>query len=338
MKRRGSENRSRPRRRRRGGGSVTSLSDLGAVAPVVTAPLTRRVLGLPWWAWAGLAAGGGLTAWAVLAATKASAMALDPQQQVIFKQALPAYAQPYADAILAVASARGADPFAIYALGDRESLWGTASAYKQQTGDWAARDRTLAAAQARPDIYKIVSTYSRVIDAKTGETREYAKVMPADGLGWGRGLMQIDWEQQFDWVSRNDWRDTFKNIDYGVTYLMSLLKLFGGTSGIGTVATGGKVYVSASYATWLNGLKKRTDLVGGTYNDPRPLAGVSLQAAAVAAYNTGPGNVIRNLALGLPAEASTSGGDYTADAMRRQGEMLARYQQAGGTPPGTAVA
>ena len=316
---------------------MAALSDLGVVPPVVTSPLTPRVLGLPWWAWAGLTVGGGLTAWAVLAASKASAMTLDPNQQAAFAAALPDAAKPYAAVILQAATETGADPFAIYALGDRESLWGTASAYKQQTGDWAPRERTLAAAQAKPHVYKVVSTYTRVVDAATGKTETFAKVMPADGLGWGRGLMQIDWEQQYGWVSSNTWRDSYTNVKYGATYLVSLLKLFAGTGPIGSTASKGQVYVSQSYAAWLNKVLKRTDLVGGTFKDPRPLTGAAQQAAAVASYNTGSSNVIRNLALGLPAEASTTGGDYTADSMNRQAQLLARYQAAGGTAPGTAV-
>lgn len=309
------------RSRRRGGGSRGALSDLGVVPPVVTGALTRRVLGLPAWAWAGLAVGGGLTAWAVLAVAKRAAVTLTPSQQAAFKSALPAYAQPYAEVILRVAEEQGVDPFTLFALGDRESLWGTSSAYKQQTGDWAARMRPAAkAADAR--VY-------RIIDAKPDASGN-VKVMPADGLGWGRGLMQIDWEMQFPWVSTHDWRDAYANVSYGATYLTQLLKLFAGTGAIGTIASGGKVTVSPTYAGWM---KKSP----GTYKDPRPLTGRDLQAAAIAAYNTGPGNVIRNLALGLTAEASTTGGDYTADALNRQANLLARYTAAGGGAPTTAV-
>lgn len=329
MSRRGSENRSRrPRRSRRGGGArgtAPSFDGLGVVPPVVTSALTHRVLYLPVWAWAGIALGGGLTLWAVFA--KGGSVKLDATQQAAFVTSLPTYAKPYADVILRVAADQGVDPFAIFALGDRESLWGTASAYKQQTGDWAPRMRPVAKA-ADTRIY-------RIIDAAP-DSKGNVKVMPADGLGWGRGLMQIDWEQQFAWVSKGQWADTYENVKYGASYLKSLLKTFSSQNGLSPIAAAGSVNVSGSYAEWLAKIRNRSDLKGGIYKDPRPLAGQALIGAAVAAYNGGPGNVIRNLALGLPAEASTTGGDYTTDTINRMNSTIARYQQAGGAMPSVA--
>ncbi len=326
MRRRGSENRSR-RRRSRGGGSLASLSALGVVPPVATSPLTTRVLGLPWWAWAGVAVGGGLTAWAVLAATKASAMPLTPSQQTAFKAALPSHAQPYAEVILRVADEQGMDPFAIFALGDRESLWGTSDYYKQQAGDWTPRLRNASKVAASPHIYR------RTAPGAAPDAKGNVQVMPADGLGWGRGLMQIDWEQQFAWVSKGLWRDSYENVKYGASYLKTLIGIFSSQNGLAPIAAGGSVNVSASYAAWIGKLQNRPDLKGGIYKDPRPLTGTALQAAAVAAYNTGPGNVIRNLALGMRAEASTTGGDYTGDTLNRQAKVIAAYMAAGGTMP-----
>lgn len=323
MRRRGSENRGRPRRRGKGGGSrgrTAALSDLGAIAPVVTGTLTRKFLYLPVWAWAGVAAGGGLALWAVF--SKGGSMKLDATQQAVFTNALPTHARPYAAIIIRVAEEAGADPFAIFALGDRESLWGAAGAYRQQTGDWGARSRPVSSARAKPEVYKILS-----------DDGVNAKVMPADGLGWGRGLMQIDWEQQFAWVSSHDWRDSYQNVTYGASYLKTLLGIFSSQNGLSPVATGGSVMVSPSYANWINQIQKRSDLKGGIFKDPRPLAGKALQGAAVAAYNTGPSNVVRNLALGLTPEASTTGGDYTGDTMKRQSDLIARYTAGGGTMP-----
>lgn len=298
----------------------------GTVAPVVTKPITRRYLGLPIWAWAGITTGVGLAGWALFATgVIGGGMKFDPQQQAAFLASLPAHARPYGEVILRVSADTGVDPFAIFALGDRESLWGTARAYQQQTGDWAPRKRNASKVAASPHIYRVTDS---TVDANGNVT-----VMPADGLGWGRGLMQIDWEQQYAWVSKGLWRDSYENVKYGAYYLKSLLGIFSSQNGLAPIAAGGSVNVSGSYANWLNQIQKRSDLKGGVYRDPRPLVGSALQAAAVAAYNTGLGNVIRNLALGLHAEASTTGGDYTGDTLNRQAKVIAAYMAAGGTMP-----
>lgn len=298
----------------------------GTVPPVATSPIVSKYLGLPIWAWAGIAAGAGLTGWALFSTgIIGGGMKLDPTQQAAFLASLPAHARPYGPVMLRAAESQGVDPFAIYALGDRESLWGTAWGYKQDTGDWTPRKRPQAKAVAAPHIYKITSEGP---DAQGNVT-----VMPADGLGWGRGLMQIDWEQQYPWVSKGLWRDPYENVKYGASYLKTLLGVFSSQNGLAPIAAGGSVNVSTSFANWINQIQKRTDLKPGVYRDPRPLTGKALQAAAIAAYNTGPSNVIRNLALGLHAEATTTGGDYTGDTMKRQADLVSRYQQTGAAMP-----
>jgi hypothetical protein len=49
-------------------------------------------------------------------------------REALFEAALPAYAKSYAPVILRVAREDGVDPFLIYALGDRETRWGTTTA------------------------------------------------------------------------------------------------------------------------------------------------------------------------------------------------------------------
>lgn len=316
------------RRRQRRALVPRAFAGLGAVPPVVTShPEPRRLLGIPLWAWGAVGVSvTGLVVWLVANSTgpTVEAPVLDSRQQTIFNAALPDHARPYGGLILRVASEQDVDPFAIFALGDRESLWGTARAYQQQTGDWSPRSRT-AVPSSVPESALRDATQAEKDKFKLSGSSRY--VMPVDGLGWGRGLMQIDYAWQYPWISKNNWRDAYTNIAYGASYLKQLLSQFAGTKDIGSIARGGVVTVGEDYAKW-----RKLPGRGGTYKDPRPLTGTALQAAAIAAYNTGPANVIRNLALGLTAEASTTGGDYTADTMKRQSDLLARFQSAGGGP------
>jgi hypothetical protein len=309
------------------------LAALGAVEPVVAQGFGAvRVLGLPPLVWGGVIVLFGSAAWLFfrnrLGGGGALVPALDAQQQTLFKAALPAHARPYGDIILSVAAQEGVDPFAVFALGDRESLWGTSSAYKQDTGDWAPR--AYSETKIRQD--------ARTRDATPEEIARYKLkpapvghryVMPADGLGWGRGIMQIDYNAHYDWIRKGLWKNPRENVWFGTTYLKALLKLFGSNAKIAPHSDGFVVTVSNDYAAWIAKNVGAT-YRGGTFKDPRPLTGRALIGAAVAAYNTGPGNVIRNIALGAPAEASTTGRDYTADTLRRQDEALARFQSAGG--------
>ena len=88
--------------------------------------------------------------------------------------------------VTASAAQYALDPLLIYALGSRESDWGLTlkPPGPAGTGDWAPRD-----------------------PAKWG----YA--MPPDGLGWGRGLLQADYQQSF--AQTGNWRDPAANIDHG---------------------------------------------------------------------------------------------------------------------------
>lgn len=54
-------------------------------------------------------------------------------------------------------------------------------------------------------------------DADTGE----ALVVPADTVGWGRGLMQLDWMSQ-PAARDGRWRDPATNIELGATLLAEL--------------------------------------------------------------------------------------------------------------------
>jgi len=88
----------------------------------------------------------------------------------------------YAPDIEAAAQKHGIPAEYICGVGSRESLWGLALRPKGPagTGDWAPRNGR----------------------------------MPPDGLGWGRGLMQIDYASH-PFAQTGDWRDPAANISYG---------------------------------------------------------------------------------------------------------------------------
>gem|GEM_PF-3058569 len=88
----------------------------------------------------------------------------------------------YASDIEDAAQKHGIPAEYICGVGSRESLWGLALRPKGPagTGDWAPRNGR----------------------------------MPPDGLGWGRGLMQIDYASH-PFAQTGDWRDPAANIAYG---------------------------------------------------------------------------------------------------------------------------
>lgn len=237
-----------------------------------------------------LLVGGALAALAAFATTKkdeimsVGSRIVDTLRDFAFKQALPDYAQPYAEIILQVSRESAVDPFLIFALGDRESAWGTGSGYKPKgpagTGDWTAR---------------------------SGK-------MPPDGLGWGRGLMQIDYEASKSVA----WNDALSNVRAGVRILKQKLAFFQTTVPVTNLTDGVYVVLNSAQA-------ERRGVDPGTYEDPRPLDGDALLTAAIAAYNTGEGNVLRNLAVGLAAEHTTTGGDYASDVQDRIASALSTY-------------
>lgn len=185
-----------------------------------------------------------------------------------FGQAIPAQALPYLDQILRVSDDLGIDPFVIAALGMRESRWGEGLTPRGPTGTGDFTRRPWAASP-----------------------------LPPDGLGWGRGLMQIDYAS----AQGIDWRDPLTNIRAGGKLLKQNLAFFGGP---------GKKTVTLNEAQ-----ASRRGVAPGVYTDPRPLKDAKLVEAAIAAYNTGMGNVLYNLAVGKSAEFTTAGGNYSSDVL-----------------------
>jgi len=143
-------------------------------------------------------------------------------------------------------------PSIIAGIGSRESRWGIAlkPPGPDGTGDFAPR--------------KFPSEY-----------RDSA--MPPDGLGFGRGLMQIDYDYH-EFARSGFWRDPENNI----AYCAGLLDQF------------------------RSAIRRKTDLTD-----------VALLRAAIASYNAGPGRALRAIRRNLDIDFSTTGGDYSADVLSR---------------------
>lgn len=111
-----------------------------------------------------------------------------------------AEANKYLTEILDAAQSLNVEPELICAIGSRESNWGQGSDMRpkgpQGTGDWAPRN---------PD--------------------RWGYAMPPDGLGWGRGLMQIDYAQS-DFGKTGNWKDPAANIRFGTEELASNISHF----------------------------------------------------------------------------------------------------------------
>jgi soluble lytic murein transglycosylase-like protein len=103
--------------------------------------------------------------------------------------------------------------------------------------------------------------------------------LPPDGGGYGRGLMQIDFDA-FPFAQTGNWRDPQANIQFGCQVLRSNL-----------------VFVS-----------KNTSLQG-----------LMLLRGAIAAYNCGPGNVRTAVQQSKDVDFFTAHSNYSADVLNRAG-------------------
>ena len=142
----------------------------------------------------------------------------------------------------------------IAGIGSRESGWGLFLKPKgpKGTGDFSQRDQLRAGRKSK---------------------------LPPDGLGFGRGLMQIDYDFH-KFARTGNWRDPRENIFYGVKLLNR----------------------------YKNIIMRKTDFTG-----------LKLLKAAIASYNAGPGAVIKALSKNLEIDRITTGGDYSYDILNRAG-------------------
>lgn len=156
--------------------------------------------------------------------------------------------------INAAAQNIGVDPVVIGGIGSRESRWGLINRPPGPagTGDFGPR--------RFPTAFR------------TGP-------LPPDGGGYGRGLMQIDFDA-FPFARTGNWQDPEANINTGCSVLKSNLDLLG----------------------------RKTSLTGR-----------DLLQAAIAAYNCGAGNVLTAISEGHDVDFFTTGRDYSKDVLNRAG-------------------
>jgi hypothetical protein len=163
-------------------------------------------------------------------------------------------AEKYRSFIEASAKKYNFQPSVICGLGSRESSWGLALKPNNPagTGDFIKR---------------------------RFPTNFRQNALPPDGGGYGRGLMQVDFDAH-EFARSGNWKDPASNIEYGCSVL------------------------SQSY----NYLKNKTNLKEK-----------DLQRAAIAGYNCGAGNVLKTVSAGLDVDYYTFGRDYSKDVLNRAG-------------------
>jgi hypothetical protein len=154
----------------------------------------------------------------------------------------------------AAAAKIGVPSVVIAGIGSRESGWGRSNRPPGPagTGDFAPR--------------KFPTAF------RTGP-------LPPDGGGYGRGLMQIDFDA-FPFARTGNWKDPEANINTGC-----------------------------------NVLKAAMDLLGSKTS----LTGRDLLQAAIAAYNCGAGNVLSAIRGGHNVDFFTTGRNYSSDVLNRAG-------------------
>ena len=137
--------------------------------------------------------------------------------------------------------------------------------------------------------------------------------------GHGHGLMQIDDRSWGNWLSKNRWDDPYTNVSFAIgTILKNKINFFAGTARVPGLTDGTWVTLSVSQAE-----KRNVD--PGDYPEPRPLHGDELTQAGVAAYNTGEGNVLMSLAVGLHPDFTTTAPPYATDVLGRMAVLIDKF-------------
>jgi len=113
----------------------------------------------------------------------------------------------------------------------------------------------------------------------TGDFTKRNGKLPPDGLGYGRGLMQIDYNAH-SFARTGNWKDPRENILYGCKVLADNIEL----------------------------IKRKTNQEG-----------IKLLQSAIAGYNCGPNNVLKTIQDGRDVDFYTAGRDYSKDVLSRAG-------------------
>jgi hypothetical protein len=168
-----------------------------------------------------------------------------------------AEATQYRAIVAQAASTYGIPVAVIGGVGSRESRWGLAlkltaegSSRASGTGDFARRNYP---------------------------TRYRNGPLPPDGGGFGRGLMQIDFDSH-EFARTGDWTDPQSNVRYGCSVLAQFREFMQRRMGLGDLP---------------------------------------ILRASLASYNAGPGNVLRGLRDGRDVDFYTAGRNYSRDVLAR---------------------
>ena len=150
--------------------------------------------------------------------------------------------------------------------------------------------------------------------------------------GHGHGIMQIDDRTNAAWLASTNWRDSYSNVTKGAKILVDKIRFFQGKApAYGTNKDGSAYTISNGINVFIGPINaKRRGVSAGKYPDPRPLSGDKLNQAALAAYNSGTGNVIQSIAAGLSPDATTTGSNYSKDVSQKVASLTTAFTQAGG--------
>src|SRR5512137_1567496 len=201
-------------------------------------------------------------------------LVFDAAKKAAFTKLLDPAAQPFASSILLVAEQQNVNPLLIVSFMWRESQYGK-QLDPRGTGGYGDKTPRVKASWWPSNL-----PLREVGKNAKGQT---LYMPPSPHLGWGFGLMQVDWASNHEWLSKNDWKDPYSNMTKGVMILKNKMKFF---------------QITPSAADKANG-------------DPRPLTGDRLIEASVAAYNTGEGSVLNSLKAGKPVDTTTADGNYS---------------------------
>ncbi len=243
--------------------------------------------------------------------------AFDFAKGVAFKLALPANVARWSAEILNASQTYGVDPFVLAGIMYNESRGGDALSPGKDvsvknggpsgTGDFIPR--------------KPGNAYYQYADTRTG--------LPPDGLGWGRGLMQIDYGVHNAWVTTHDWRSPQVNINKGAEIFRDALKYFSSApGGLVTIerwriTTGMPQY---GIAPWKDKFPGR--VFPAQAADPRPLQGDKLYEAAIAGFNAGYKGPLQAVAVGIPAESVTANQNYVSKFLEKIAPWQTKFRGA----------
>lgn len=170
-------------------------------------------------------------------------------------------ANTYRSHIDAATQRFGFQPSLIAGIGSRESKWGLDRSLRPGPGPGGTGDFTRRPPNVNPRLPR-------------------PGTLPPDGLGFGRGLMQIDYDWHAFARNQGQWADPRQNIFYACEVLKDMHR----------------------------SMKQQTSLTGK-----------HLLRAAVAAYNAGPSRVVVAIRSGEDVDFFTTGRDYSANVFARAG-------------------